>query len=508
MIYHDVPAKEIRDQLKQQFIPNKTYAMKKILLAFFLLAVAGIVETNAQCTASNLQIVIKNVTSGTNGCQATMDISFTGDFNNGNKFAFIHLWETAPVNQYPNLTYNNPPTAAELSKAIATLAIVDPGKNTAALYNQYPTNTAVPVKYSGITFTKSGTTYTMTNVVINFSTCDVPVTVKGDVWASQSDLSQVVHCENDGIITILFNNPVITGFKQCANPRKLNITFENDHATLSESVVASVFLDVNSNNIIDAGDIDISSSLSPALPNPILLPPNTSQTFTGMTYAPYSSQAQYDAIPVIVRANATAPGAATVTITKAGINTIGCSTLPVTLTSFTAKREESIVMLQWETSTELNNSGFALEREINGVWSQIAFIPTQAAGGNSNSKLTYAYEDVNTSKGVSHYRLKQVDFTGVFKYSEVRSVAGENQKAKVIVYPNPSSNGKVNVVFESSNDLHDVILLDMTGRIMKQWKAVRNNIQVNNMHPGVYHLRVSNIQTGAQAVEKIIVSKY
>ena len=481
--------------------------MNRILLAIFILAIAGTMEANAQCNASNLQIVVKNVTSGTNGCQATLDVSFTGSFNNGNKFAFIHLWETAPVNQYPNLTYVNPPTAAELSNAIATLVIENPGKNNAALYNLYPSNPSVPVKYSGVNFTKSGTLYTITDVVINFSTCDVPVTVKGDVWASQSDLSQVVHCDNDGIITILFNNPVITGFKQCTSPRKLNIAFENEHATLSESVTVSAFLDVNSNNIIDAGDIDITNSLTPALPNPLILPPNTLKAFPDMEYAPYSNQAQYDATPVIVRANATAPGAATVTITKAGINTTACSTLPVTFTSFTAKRDEAIVSLEWQTSMELNNSGFAVEREINGAWSQIAFIPTQAAGGNSNAKLTYTYTDVNTSKGISHYRLKQVDFNNSFNYSEVRSVAAEQQKAKVIVYPNPSSNGTVNVVFESTNDLHDVVLLDMSGRIIKQWKSVRNNMQADNLRPGVYHLRILNIHTGSQSVEKILVNK-
>ncbi|HKO81717.1 MAG TPA: T9SS type A sorting domain-containing protein [Chitinophagaceae bacterium] len=481
--------------------------MKKILLLVAVFAIAGIVKLQAQCAAANLQVVIKNVTAGTNGCQVTLDVSFTADFNNGNKFAFVHLWETAPVNNYPNLTYVNPPTAAELTNAIATLVIVDPGKNSAALYNQYPSNTAVPVKYSGITFTKSGTLYSMTNVVINFSTCNVPVTVKGDVWASQSDLSQVVHCENDGIITILFNNPIITGSKQCATPRKLNIAFENEHATLSESVVASVYIDANNNGTIDAADINITNSLSPALPNPISLTPNSQQSFNGLSYTPYSSQAQYDGYPIIVRANATAPGAATVTITKAGINFQGnCSLLPVTFTSFTAKRDQSAVALQWETSSELNNSGFALERGVNGVWTELAFIPSRAPGGNSNSKLVYTYDDINTIRTISYYRIKQIDFNGVFKYSEVRSVTGENQKAKTTVYPNPSNNGKVNVVFEESDDKQDVVLVDMTGRLVKQWKAVRNNIQINNLTPGIYHLRIVNSETGNQSIEKIVVS--
>jgi len=482
--------------------------MKKNLLLLAILAIAGVARLQAQCTAANLNIVIKNVTSGPTGCQVTLDMSFTGNFNNGNKYAFIHLWETAPVNNYPNLDYKKPPTAAELANAIATLVIVDPGTSPAALYNQYPPNTSVPVKFTGVTFSKSDTTYTMNNVVINFSTCNVPVTVKGDVWASQSDLSQVVHCKNDGIITILFNNPIITGIKQCSTPRRLNLNFENDHATLSESVVATVFIDNNSDGAIDAGDIDITSSLSPALPNPISLPPNSQQTFTGLSYLPYSNQAQYDAKPIIVRANATAPGAATVTITKNGINFLGsCSLLPVTFTSFTAKRDESNVVLQWETSSEQNNTGFVVERNINGAWVGVTFVPSQAAGGNSNSRLVYKYDDMNASKTVSQYRIKQVDIDGQFKYSQIRSVFGEEQAAKVIVYPTPSSNGKVSVIFEETNGTHDISLIDMTGRVIKQWKTVYNNIQIDNLASGVYHLRIVSRETGLQTVEKVVVSR-
>ena len=80
------------------------------------------------------------------------------------------------------------------------------------------------------------------------------------------------------------------------------------------------------------------------------------------------------------------------------------------------------------------------------------------------------------------------------------------KKTKTTVYPNPSNNGKVNVVFGESDDKHDVVLVDMAGRLVKQWKAVRNNIQINNLTPGIYHLRIVNSETGNQSIEKIVVS--
>src|SRR5688572_27646433 len=137
--------------------------MKRNLLFVAFFAIAGIAKLQAQCTASNLNIVIKGVTSGTNGCQVTLDVSFTGSFNSGNKFAFIHLWETAPVNNYPTITYTIAPTAAQLANAVATIVIEDPGQPNAKLHNQYPADPSVPVNFTGVTFSKSGSIFTMSN---------------------------------------------------------------------------------------------------------------------------------------------------------------------------------------------------------------------------------------------------------------------------------------------------------------------------------------------------------
>jgi hypothetical protein len=484
--------------------------MKKILLLSAILAIVSIgTHLKAQCSGSNLNVTIKSITSTAGGCQVVMDMSFTGDFNNGNKFAFIHLWENAPVNNYPNISYTAAPTAAQLANAVATIVIADPGKPSAALYSQYPPNTSVPVQYTGVGFTKVGTTYSLTNVVINLSTCGQPVTIKGDVWASQADDGQVVHCFNTGTITLLLNNPVVAGFKQCGS-RLLNLSFTNGHATLNESVVIEVFIDNNNSGIIDAGDIDITSLLSPSLPNPLLLAANSSQAFSGMSYAPYSSQPIYDTKPIIVRAVATAPAAASVTINKNNIGFLGsCSSLPVSFKSFTASRNHATVVLKWETATEQNSKAFAIERNVNGTWQQIASVPTLANGGNSQSVLSYSYSDLNAIKGLSQYRIRQSDLDAKYTYSEIRSVRGEGQLGKTIVYPNPSIDGKVSIVLEESAGVRDVSVADVSGRVIRQWRSTSSNtLQVENLVPGLYTLRIVMPATGEQVVSKFIISSH
>jgi hypothetical protein len=81
--------------------------------------------------------------------------------------------------------------------------------------------------------------------------------------------------------------------------------------------------------------------------------------------------------------------------------------------------------------------------------------------------------------------------------------------AKTIVFPNPSISGnKINVVFEETVGTRDVSLIDMNGRAVKQWKSItNNNLQIENLTPGLYNLRIIVRETGEQAIEKIVVNK-
>lgn len=95
----------------------------------------------------------------------------------------------------------------------------------------------------------------------------------------------------------------------------------------------------------------------------------------------------------------------------------GGDPLPVELISFNADNIENIVNLSWATASELNNSGFALERKFETEnWEQIAFIH-----GNATTTETkyYSYQDdlSNIIATKVYYRLKQIDFNGDFKYS-------------------------------------------------------------------------------------------
>ncbi|MCL4549143.1 MAG: T9SS type A sorting domain-containing protein [Bacteroidetes bacterium] len=137
---------------------------------------------------------------------------------------------------------------------------------------------------------------------------------------------------------------------------------------------------------------------------------------------------------------------------------ITSSALPVELTSFTASAVDGKVLLNWQTATEVNNYGFAVERSSAETrhasslqWEKVSFVQGH---GNSNSPKSYSYTDnlarlafSNARQALAHdlnldhlqYRLKQIDFDGKYEYSNVVEVNIETPARFALEqnYPNP-----------------------------------------------------------------------
>lgn len=125
----------------------------------------------------------------------------------------------------------------------------------------------------------------------------------------------------------------------------------------------------------------------------------------------------------------------TVTSTLADIETgAGITTLPVSLTTFTAKaNKQGTVNLAWSTASEKDNSHFEVTRSANGV--DFEKLQEVKGSGNSDVVRNYSYTDTKPAVGVNYYRLKQVDFDGDFAFSGVATakvgLAGDNLTVSV-----------------------------------------------------------------------------
>ena len=126
---------------------------------------------------------------------------------------------------------------------------------------------------------------------------------------------------------------------------------------------------------------------------------------------------------------------------------IGCfetnSTLPVSMLSFGASLiNKNTVSLSWESTTELNNKGWEIERAALNtrdgfIWRTIGFT---AGNENNNTLNKYSFTDNNIIIQKSYaYRLKQIDFNGNYVYSNIVTIINDEHKTQELnAFPNPA----------------------------------------------------------------------
>ena len=147
-----------------------------------------------------------------------------------------------------------------------------------------------------------------------------------------------------------------------------------------------------------------------------------SSTLLGSQMGALSQTTYYRAVV----ANGTCPSANSsyVTITVA-------QPLPIELLSFEGRPSDSGNLLKWSTATEQNNDYFTILWSVDGYhWTSIG----KADGaGNSVHKIDYSYLDESPAAGINYYILKQTDYDGRSKDSEIISVFSDRGLDPVLI---------------------------------------------------------------------------
>ena len=189
--------------------------------------------------------------------------------------------------------------------------------------------------------------------------------------------------------------------------------------------------------------------------------------------------------------------------------------LPVELLSFKAVAKEQTVQLVWETASEINNDYFEVLRSVDGI--TFKKIGEVAGAGNSNKQLRYEFTDKLPIAGVSYYQLKQVDYNGMYDFSDKVSVewisTGEYAAfVEINLYPNPAPRGeaKVRVTGLQPQSAVTVKLLDMFGKVHLQ-QVVEADVLGQSGHMIQPRMRLSagvyvvSIQQGSQVHQKTLI---
>lgn len=134
-------------------------------------------------------------------------------------------------------------------------------------------------------------------------------------------------------------------------------------------------------------------------------------------------------------------------------------TLPIELLSFTGNYNNSTDYneIKWSTASEINNDRFDLYSSVNGIdWELIG---SMDGAGNSTTQQYYTYNH-RTDSELTYYKLKQVDYDGEYKYSDIISVYKENKIISVRYFdmvgkelPYEPTNGLFFKIIQYSNQI-------------------------------------------------------
>lgn len=166
----------------------------------------------------------------------------------------------------------------------------------------------------------------------------------------------------------------------------------------------------------------------------------------------------------------------------------------------------NLARVQWQTSGELNVTGFYIERRKNNeaTFSDIGFVQSKADSGFSDNVLTYAFTDSALSNYTkAFYRLKIQYADGSFSYSDIRFISVDNTTNGFIIFPNPS---RTNAQLYLNEYNHPVIvsLFDVMGKKIKTWEITQQSIIIDlPASKGIYIIQVSGID-GKNAIRKKI----
>ena len=157
---------------------------------------------------------------------------------------------------------------------------------------------------------------------------------------------------------------------------------------------------------------------------------------------------------------------------------------------FAGTLQENTARLKWHTTATTTVQAFELQRSIDGVFfKDIATI----AATNNNAGNYITNDDVSRIQAPwLYYRLKLVDNSGLYAYSNIVTIKLNEEKNQLSMLPNPFTDYVKLKVKARQITMIRITIYDGTGR------AVKN--QQNNLHPGINYIMVGGLQSLSKGV--------
>jgi hypothetical protein len=179
-----------------------------------------------------------------------------------------------------------------------------------------------------------------------------------------------------------------------------------------------------------------------------------------------------------------------------------CDALPIALLSFSSKKTQQGILLNWTTANEVNSSKFIIQHSTDGsVFKSIGTVKALGSGASS-----YEFTDNTPANGIYYYRLQIIDKDGSGSYSKVVCVNfGDNEFLSIS--PNPVKDFAI-INFSKTVDKATIAVYDLTGKtVLIQAITGTNTFKLNTQTwtNGVYRITVNT----AKGIfnEKLLINK-
>ena len=386
---------------------------------------------NVQITACPVVVPSVSVVASSNNICTGTSVTFTATPTNGGTTP-SYQWKNNGVNVGTNsTTYTNsglinsdivscvmtsnascasPTTATSNSVTMTVTSNVTPSVSiagtsnictgTSTAFTATPTNGGSVPSYQ---WKKNGT-----NIGTNSTTYTNAALVNGDIISgvmTANNTCQITSTATSNSITMTVSQPSVGG------------SVAADQNVLSGGDAATVNLSGHTGSVIK-WQRDVASTFATATDVA-----NTTTFVNGPSMGGITQTIYYRA--VVQNGTCATANSAYVTITVV-------NGLPIELLYFSVVDCKTGNLLSWSTASERNNNYFNIEKTKDGKdWSSIM---TENGAGNSSNILYYSFVDENVKSIINYYRLKQTDYDGKFKYSEIISIDNTDKKVEKEIY--------------------------------------------------------------------------
>lgn len=171
--------------------------------------------------------------------------------------------------------------------------------------------------------------------------------------------------------------------------------------------------------------------------------------------------------------------------------------VPVELASFTASVDDNNVTLSWITASELNNSGFEVERSFDKEnYEKVTFV---SGNGTTTETNYYSFRLNERFSQTVYYRLKQIDYDGSFEYSNFIEVTGTTPNSFSLEqnFPNPfNPTTKINFTLPVESNVK-INVYNLLGQkiaeiVNSKFNSGKHSIEFNgaNLASGIYIYKI------------------